>query len=124
MASTERLRDRKFAEFAEFAALAFAFAYLIIAVLVLSESQHFPAWNMAAHGAPRFEDHWPNTKVFAENPLQTQAFSATTDLYQVVANVYAMKLMPLDALSVAFLAGIALLPFRPVLLISQPLMRC
>jgi hypothetical protein len=69
----------------------------------------------------RFEDSWPNTKDFAENPLQTQAFSATTDLYQVVANVYAMKLMPLDALSVAFLAGVALLPFLPVLLISQPL---
>jgi hypothetical protein len=70
----------------------------------------------------RLEDDWlDNTKEFAENPLQTQAFSATTDLYQVVANVYAMKFMPVDVLSAAYLAGVALLPFLPVLLVSQPL---
>jgi hypothetical protein len=70
----------------------------------------------------RFEDDWlDKTKEFAENPLQTQAFSATTDLYQVVANVYAMKVMPIDALSAAFLAAVVLLPFLPVLLLSQPL---
>jgi hypothetical protein len=61
------------------------------------------------------------TRDFAENPLQTQAFSATTDLYQVAANVYTMKFMPVDLISAALLASATLLPFLPVLLISQPL---
>jgi hypothetical protein len=70
----------------------------------------------------KFESDWlPATREFPENPLQTQAFSATTDLYQVVANVYAMKFMPVDLISVALLASATLLPFLPVLLISQPL---
>jgi hypothetical protein len=70
----------------------------------------------------KFERDWlSGTHELPENPLQTQAFSATTDLYQVVANVYAMKFMPVDLISTALLASATLLPFLPVLLISQPL---
>jgi hypothetical protein len=70
----------------------------------------------------KLEQDWmARTREFAENPLQTQAFSATTDLYQIVANAYAMKFMPVDLISVALLASATLLPFLPVLLISQPL---
>jgi hypothetical protein len=58
---------------------------------------------------------------FPEDPMETAAFSATTDLYQVVSNVYAMKFVPVDLQSVIFLAAVTLLPFVPVLLISEPL---
>jgi hypothetical protein len=58
---------------------------------------------------------------FPEDPMETGAFSATTDLYQIVSNVYAMKFVPLDVQSVIFLAAMTLLPFVPVLLISEPL---
>jgi len=58
---------------------------------------------------------------FPEDPMETGAFSATTDLYQVVSNVYAMKFVPVDVQSVIFLAAVTLLPFVPVLLISEPL---
>jgi hypothetical protein len=70
----------------------------------------------------KFEQDWlTGSREFAENPLETQAFSATTDLYQVAANVYTMKFMPVDLVSAAFLAAVTLLPFLPVLLFSQPL---
>jgi hypothetical protein len=70
----------------------------------------------------KFEQDWlTGSREFAENPLQTQAFSATTDLYQVAANVYTMKFMPVDLVSAALLAAATLLPFLPVLLFSQPL---
>ena len=56
-----------------------------------------------------------------EDPLQTEAFSATTDLYQIVANVYQMRFVPLDVPSVLFLVLVTLLPFIPLLLLAVPL---
>lgn len=53
--------------------------------------------------------------------LQTEAFSATTDLYQIVANVYQMRFVPLDVPSVLFLVLVTLLPFIPLLLLAVPL---
>ena len=68
------------------------------------------------------ENKWlENKQEFPEDPMETGAFSATTDLYQVVSNVYAMKFVPVDLQSVIFLAVFTLLPFVPVLLISEPL---
>jgi hypothetical protein len=78
--------------------------------------------SLAERVGHKFEKEWlERGRGFAENPLQTPAFSATTDLYQVVSNVYAMKVVPIDPLGVAFLGAITLLPFLPVLLGSQPL---
>jgi hypothetical protein len=68
-----------------------------------------------------FERSWlDRSQPFAENPLETQAFSATTDLYQIVAKVYEMRLVPIDASSILWLIGATLLPLVPVLLISVP----
>jgi hypothetical protein len=69
-----------------------------------------------------FEAKWlGRAREFPEDPLQTGAFSATTDLYQVVSNIYAMKFVPVDVQSVIVLAVATVLPFVPVLLISEPL---
>jgi hypothetical protein len=56
-----------------------------------------------------------------QDPLESQAFSAAADLYQVVSNVYGMRLVPLDVTSLALLVLAALLPFLPVLLLAAPL---
>src|SRR5207302_1329448 len=53
--------------------------------------------------------------------LGVQDFSATTDLYQIVANVYAMRFVPVDFKSLLMLAGATLLPFLPVALLEMPL---
>jgi ABC-type multidrug transport system fused ATPase/permease subunit len=57
-----------------------------------------------------------------ETSLEVQDFSATTDLYSVTANVYAMQEVPFsfrDLIGPIVLA--ALLPFLPVVLLSIPL---
>jgi hypothetical protein len=57
---------------------------------------------------------------FPEDALSSQAFSATTDLYQVVGNVYAMFVVPLDLTSLILLCVTALAPLFPVLLLVVP----
>jgi hypothetical protein len=78
---------------------------------------------LAGRVGHELERNWfkGRTEPFDEDPLQTSAFSATTDLYQVVANAYEMRFVPVDVQSVIYLAVVALLPFVPVLLISEPL---
>jgi hypothetical protein len=69
-----------------------------------------------------FERQWfKQPHALDEDPLHTPAFSATTDLYQVVENVYRMKFVPIDAHSVIFMAVVTMLPFVPLLLITEPL---
>ena len=67
-----------------------------------------------------FERKWFDPQRVDESVLQVEDFSATTDLYQVVANVYEMKLIPLDLRSVIVLVVAALLPFVPVILVALP----
>ena len=47
-------------------------------------------------------------------------FSATTDLYQVVSNVYQMKAFPIDTQDLIALIVVTLLPFLPALLFEIP----
>jgi hypothetical protein len=54
-------------------------------------------------------------------PLEVQDFSATTDLYSITANVYAMSRIPAQLSSACVLAGATLLPFVPVVLTAVPL---
>ena len=56
-----------------------------------------------------------------EAALDVQHFSATTDLYQVVSNVYQIKTVPLDLQDLVAVIVAALLPFVPVLLYEIPL---
>ncbi|MEI9991709.1 MAG: hypothetical protein WDM86_16915 [Rhizomicrobium sp.] len=50
--------------------------------------------------------------------LSVQDFSATTDLYSVTANAYAMNIVPVAWVSLILLACGALLPFLPAVLMS------
>jgi hypothetical protein len=55
-----------------------------------------------------------------ERALDVQHFSATTDLYQVVSNVYQMKPFPIDTQDLIALVVVTLLPFLPALLLEIP----
>ena len=68
-----------------------------------------------------FERAWLDERTaHAEDPLDSQAFSATADLYQVVANVYDMRIAPVDTTGLLLFAGATLLPFIPALLLMVP----
>jgi hypothetical protein len=70
----------------------------------------------------QFEQKWLNrAEGIDESVLEAPDFSATTDLYQVVANVYDMKIIPLDLRDLVPLATATLLPFVPVALMVVPL---
>jgi hypothetical protein len=56
-----------------------------------------------------------------EGALDVQHFSATTDLYQVVSNVYQMKPFPINLQDLIALIVVTLLPFLPALLFEIPL---
>lgn len=56
-----------------------------------------------------------------ETALDVQHFSATTDLYQLTANVYQIKGVPLDWQDLIAIIVAVLLPFLPVLLYEIPL---
>jgi hypothetical protein len=60
-------------------------------------------------------------KTVNEGALDVPHFSATTDLYQVVSNVYQMKPFPIDTQDLIALIVVSLLPFLPALLLEMPL---
>lgn len=69
-----------------------------------------------------FERRWmAKTPPEKGSPLEVPDFSATTDLYAIVANVYAMQFAPLDLRSVVLLILATLLPFVPVVFAAAPL---
>lgn len=53
--------------------------------------------------------------------LDKPDFSATTDLYAVAANVYAMRMVPVDLKDLIAITGAMLLPFIPVVLLAFPI---
>jgi len=53
--------------------------------------------DLASRMGARFEEKWMNARLGqGDNPLESSNFSATVDLYGVVANVYGMKLLLLE----------------------------
>jgi hypothetical protein len=69
-----------------------------------------------------FEDKWLGREGRVDHTaLEQPDFSSTTDLYQVVANIYAMRLIPIDFRSVAMYGVAMLLPFLPVAFLIVPL---
>jgi hypothetical protein len=77
---------------------------------------------LAAHVGHQFETAWLRADgSLPGNPLETEAFSATTDLYQVVSNVYEMRLIPVDNRSLVIVAVTAALPYLPLVLITKPM---
>ena len=70
----------------------------------------------------QMEQRWiaPGSTV-DESSLNAPDFSATTDLYQTVSNVYQVKSLPVDLQDLIALLISTLLPFLPVLLFEMPL---
>jgi hypothetical protein len=68
-----------------------------------------------------FERKWlgPGAAVDAGS-LEQPDFSATTDLYQVASNVYAIRFVPVEPKDLLPLAVAMLLPFAPVVLLAVP----
>ena len=67
-----------------------------------------------------FERRWLRGKTPASEGLEKPDFSATTDLYGVVSNVYALRFVPVDITSLTALVVAMLLPFAPVVLLAIP----
>lgn len=76
---------------------------------------------LASRFGLEFEQKWFRGRRMDQDTLEVQDFSAATDLYQVVDNVYGMNLIPVDLKSVLLLVVTTLLPFVPVVLLALPL---
>ncbi len=68
----------------------------------------------------QFERRWLDRPPVEAEALSVPDFSATTDLYSVAANVYALRLAPIDRDSLVALLLALLLPFAPVALMAAP----
>ncbi|HEY1491304.1 MAG TPA: hypothetical protein VGF35_01640 [Steroidobacteraceae bacterium] len=69
-----------------------------------------------------FEKRWfASGRQLDEDALSAVDFSATTDLYAVAANAYAIRTVPLELRDLAVLVLATLLPFVPLLLLVAPL---
>jgi hypothetical protein len=70
----------------------------------------------------RFEARWLRSgPSVTDDALEASDFSAVTDAYSIIANVGAIKLMPIDIRGTASLVIATLLPFLPLLLLAMPL---
>jgi hypothetical protein len=69
----------------------------------------------------RFEVRWLAPRgPWDEEALSAPDFSATTDLYSIVANVRQMRYLPFDLRPIAFLAAATLVPFVPLVFAVLP----
>jgi len=66
----------------------------------------------------RLEQRWLG-KPMREDALNANDFSATTDLYSIVGNVYAMNIVPVSLRNLMVIVSAALLPFLPVVLLAM-----
>jgi hypothetical protein len=77
---------------------------------------------LAAAMGREFEKKWFGLQhKLDQEALGASDFSATTDLYAVAANVYAMQVMPVALKDMIYLALVTLAPFVPVVLVALPL---
>jgi len=77
---------------------------------------------LTARLGEQFERKWLMMRqALNKGALEVPDFSATTDLNSITANVYAMYTVPLDLKRLILLAGAALLPFLPLVLLVAPL---
>jgi hypothetical protein len=78
--------------------------------------------SLARTPGQQFERKWFNPALSVEEQaLRVPDFSAVTDLYQFVSNVYRMRVIPVDLKSVVSLIIVTLLPLLLVTLLSVPL---
>jgi hypothetical protein len=69
----------------------------------------------------QFEHKWlVHPAQTQDDALEVQDFSATTDLYSIVANVHAMNLTPIGMRSIIHLVIYALVPIVPLAFVALP----
>src|SRR5262249_27411610 len=101
---------------------------LFVAPLVIFTPTLMRAWQsgtlaydaLADQVGHAFEQRWL-TKPADQVALDKPDFSATTDLYSIVANVHAIRFVPVDLKDLLALGIAMLLPFVPVVLLAFPL---
>ena len=82
----------------------------------------FEYGNLAGAVGHQLELKWINrAESINQNALDVPDFSAATDLYQTVSNVYQIKPVPVELRDVIAVVVATLLPFLPVLLYVMPL---
>jgi hypothetical protein len=80
----------------------------------------YGAW--ASKFGKEFERKWLNAaELEPEEAFNAPDFSSGADLYQIVSNVYAMRVVPIDLVGIASLAAMVLVPFVPVVLMTVPI---
>jgi hypothetical protein len=119
----------------------FSFSYVIVAVVVISlllfvgpllvfggklvEARRrgmIDYGGLAGAVGNQLEKKWLDyRKSVTEGALDVPHFSATTDLYQLVSNVYQMKPFPIATQDLIALIVVTLLPFLPALLFEIPI---
>jgi hypothetical protein len=67
-----------------------------------------------------FEQKWLRAGTASRESLEAPDFSATIDLYSIVANIRSLRTMPMDWKSAAMLVIAALAPMIPVVLVAVP----
>jgi hypothetical protein len=72
---------------------------------------------MARGLGEQLESRWLGKPV-DQKALDAPDFSATTDLYSIVSNVYTMNFMPLSLRNLGMITTAMLLPFLPVVLLA------
>ncbi|RWP54833.1 hypothetical protein [Mesorhizobium sp.] len=102
-----------------FAAPLFFFTPMLMRAL---QRGSFEYGALATQVGAAFEEKWlGRDRPVDKSALEKPDFSATTDLYAIVANVYALRLVPIDLKSIAMLGIALLLPFVPVVFLALPM---
>src|SRR5262249_12629597 len=73
---------------------------------------------MARAMGRQLEQRWLN-RSFDQDVLSANDFSATTDLYSIVANVYTMNVVPVRLKNLVAVIAMSLLPFAPAALTAM-----
>jgi len=86
--------------------------------LMAEKRRGIMAYGALAHGlGQQFEHKWiEHSGKVEESALEAADFSSTTDLYQIVSNVYRMWAIPIDLRDVGGLVVTTILPFIPLML--------
>lgn len=80
----------------------------------------FEYGGLAIEAGQQFEKKWLRRTEYLSDVLNEQDFSATTDLYSIVANVHQIRPVPIDVSDLSQLLAISLTPAVPVILIAVP----
>jgi hypothetical protein len=94
---------------------------LLRPLLTLHQRGTFEYGRLASEVGREFESRWTSGQRVDATALAAADFSATTDLYSIVANAQAVNLFVLDFPAVIRLAAATLLPYVPVLFLVLPL---